>query len=262
MLLDCWLFGEVVKIRRPNILVTLSPAVIPKNVQQEKTPAVIPQNVPVINPCKVSIERLPASRDAGTSKTLTTPKTVSYDMHVRPPPKKVTHQMPGRKRSQVDYSQYNVTDNSPSPPKKKRRVDLKRRLSVGRIAVEKYKTKPPNLPRLVRRRKPTTPNTPVTTSTETQPVVASTSSVKGTVMKPAMQKETDEVINQLLDIDMHPEDNVNNEYDVPLAPNQIQVQPSGTVPKTNNDEQATAPDAEGTNIKLLLLPNCLECLVL
>ena len=83
MLLDCWLFGEVVKIRRPNILVTPSPAVIPKNVQQEKTPAIIPQNVPAINPCKVSIERLPTSRDAGTSKTLTVPKTGSYDMCVR-----------------------------------------------------------------------------------------------------------------------------------------------------------------------------------
>ena len=126
----------------------------------------------------------------------------------------------------MDYSQYNVTDDPPSPPKKKRRVDLKRRPSVGRIDVEKYKTKPLNLPCPVRRRKPTTSNTPVTTSTETQPVESSTSSVKGTVMKPATQKETDEVINQLLDIDMHPEDTVNDEYDVPLAPNQIQVQPS------------------------------------
>ena len=82
VLLDCWSFGKVVKIRRPNIPVTPSPVIIPKNVQQEKTPAVIPQNVPAINPCKVSIEQLPTSRDAGTSKTLTMPKTVSYDMRV------------------------------------------------------------------------------------------------------------------------------------------------------------------------------------
>ena len=128
---------------------------------------------------------------------------------------------------------------------------------MGRIAAEKYKTKPLNLPHPVRRRKPTTPNIPVTMSTETQPVQASTSSVKGTVMKPAKQKETDEVINQLLDIDMHPEDNKNDEYDVPLAPNQIQVQPSGTVQKTNKDEQATTADAEGTNTKPLLLPRVL-----
>ena len=82
VLLDCWSFGEVVKIRRPNIPVTPSSVVIPKNVQQEKPPVVMPQNVPAINPCKVSIEQLPTSRDAGASKTLTTPKTVSYDMCV------------------------------------------------------------------------------------------------------------------------------------------------------------------------------------
>ena len=81
-LLDCWSFGEVIKIRRLNIPGAPSSAVIPKNVQQDKTPAVIPQNVPAINPCKVSIERLPTSKDASTSKTLTTLKTVSYDMHV------------------------------------------------------------------------------------------------------------------------------------------------------------------------------------
>ena len=126
VLLDCWSFGEVVKIRRPNLPVTAPPAVIPKNVQQEKPPVVIPQNVPSINPCKVSIERLSTSKDAGTSKPSTMPKTASYDMRVRPPPKKVTHQTSGRKRSQVDYSQYNVTDDPPSPPKKRRRVDLKR----------------------------------------------------------------------------------------------------------------------------------------
>ena len=85
VLLDCWLFGEVVKIRRPNIPVTPSSTVIPKNVQQDKTPPVIPQNVVAINPCEVSIERLPTSRDTHTDKTPTTPKTpkaTTYDMHV------------------------------------------------------------------------------------------------------------------------------------------------------------------------------------
>ena len=82
VLLDCWSFGEVMTIRRPNIPATPSSAVIPKNVQQDKTPAIIPQNVPAINPCKVSIERLPTSKDAGTSKTLTMPKAVTYDMCV------------------------------------------------------------------------------------------------------------------------------------------------------------------------------------
>ena len=78
---------------------------------------------------------------------------------------------------------------------------------MGRIAAEKYKTIPLNLPRPVRRRRHIIPNTPVTTSIVTQPAEASTSSGKGTVMKPATQKETDEVINQLLDIDM-PQDEV------------------------------------------------------
>ena len=85
VLLDCWSFGKVVKIRRPNIPVTPSSTGIPKNVQQDKTPAVIPQNVVVINPCEVSIERLPTSSDTHTGKTPKTPKTpkaTTYDMHV------------------------------------------------------------------------------------------------------------------------------------------------------------------------------------
>ena len=94
-------------------------------------------------------------------------------------------------------------------------------------------------------------------SIETPPTEASMSSMKGIVMKPAMQMETDEVINQLLDIDVHQEDNKNGEYDVPIAPNQIPVQPVGTVPKTNTDVQATTKDAEDNNIKLLLLPRVL-----
>ena len=126
VLLDFWSFGEVIKIRRSDIPVTPSAAIIPKNIMQDKTPAVIPQNVPVINPCRVSIERLSTPQDAGTTKTAATPGVVSYDMCVRPTPKKVTHRTSGRKRPKVDYSQYDVTDAPPSPPKKKRTVDLKR----------------------------------------------------------------------------------------------------------------------------------------
>ena len=257
VLLDCWSFGEVMKIRRPNIPATPSSAIIPKNVPQDKAPVIIPQNVPVINPCKVTIERLPTSKDAGTSRTSTMPRAVTYDMRVQPTPKKVTHRTSGRKRPQVDYSQYNVTDDPPSPPKKKRRVDLKRQPSAGRIAVEKYRTKPLNLPQLVRRRGPTTPNTPVTMSIVTQPVKASTSSGKGTVMKLATQRETDGVINQLLNIDMHQEENEEGEYDVPLTPDQVHVQPSGILPNVDKVEQAAAPDVEGANIKPLLLPRVL-----
>ena len=58
----------------------------------------------------------------------------------------------------------------------------------------------------------------VMTSIEPPPSEASTSSMKGTVMKPATQMETDEVTNQLLDIDVHQEDNETGEYDVPIVP--------------------------------------------
>ena len=92
---------------------------------------------------------------------------------------------------QVDYSQYSITDDPPSPPKKKRRVDLKRQPSAGRIAADKYKTKPLNLPQLVRRKGYNAANTTVTT----QPSAAGTSTGKGTIMKPATEKETNEVIN-------------------------------------------------------------------
>ena len=76
-------------------------------------------------------------------------------------------------------------------------------------------------------------------------------------MKPATQMETDEVINQLLDIDVQQEDNETGEYDVPIAPNQIPVQSVGTVPEANTDAQTTAKDAEDNNIKPLLLPRVL-----
>ena len=102
----------------------------------------------------------------------------------------------------------------------------------------------------------TTPNTPVTMSTVTQPAEASTSSLKGTVMKPATQKEIDEVINQLLDIDMPQEENQKDEYDVPLALDQVHVQPLGILPNVDKAEQP-APDVAGANIKLLLLPRVL-----
>ena len=127
---------------------------------------------------------------------------------------------------------------------------------MGRIAVEKYKTKPLNLPQPVRGRRHITPNTPVMMSTATQPAEASTSSGKGTVMKPATQRETDEVINQLLDIDMLQEENEKDEYDVPLALDQVHVQPPGIPPNVDKAEQA-APDVEGANIKPLLLPRVL-----
>ena len=88
VLLDCWSFGKVVKIRWPNTSVSASTGVIPKNVMKDKTPAVIPQNVSMISPCSVSVERLATPQDAGTTNTAVTPKAISYDMHARPAPRR------------------------------------------------------------------------------------------------------------------------------------------------------------------------------
>ena len=149
----------------------------------------------------------------------------------------------------MDYSQYNITDDPPSPHKKKRKVDLKRRPSAKRLAAEKYKTKPLNLPHPVRN--------PVMMSIVTPPTKASTSSTKGIVMKPVTQMETDELLNQMLDIDAPQEDNEKGEYDVPIVPNLTPVQPAGRVPKTNTDAQVTTKNTEDNNSKPLLLPRML-----
>ena len=93
----------------------------------------------------------------------------------------------------------------------------------------------------------------------TQPAKASTSSGKGTVMKPATQRETDKVINQLLNIDMHQEENEDDEYDVPLALDQVHVQPLGILSNVDKVKQAATPDIEGANIKPLLLPSVGYC---
>ena len=65
----------------------------------------------------------------------------SYTMRAQPPPKKVTHRTSGRKRMPVNYTQYDISDAPSSPPKKCKKVDLKRK-PKSRIAAEKYKTKP------------------------------------------------------------------------------------------------------------------------
>ena len=102
----------------------------------------------------------------------------------------------------------------------------------------------------------TTTITPVTMSTMIQPTEASTSSDKGIVMKPATQRKTDNVINQLLDIDMPQENEQKYEYEVPLAPAQIHVQPPGNPPNDANAEKAV-PDVAVDDIKLVLLPTVL-----
>ena len=141
VLLDIWLFGEVHKIRKPTITATASTTtvVIPKNV-------VIPLNIPVITgnalktlPCSVSVKRI-ASSTAKSAKRTSCSST--YDMHTCPIPKKVTQCTSGRKCTKVDYSRFdNAMDDPPSPPKKKRTVDLKRKPSATQIAARNFKNK-------------------------------------------------------------------------------------------------------------------------
>ena len=91
----------------------------------------------------------------------------------------------------------------------------------------------------------------------TEPTPTDTSDGKATIMKPATEKETKEVINQLLNIDVPQEDNVADEYNVLLALGQVHVQPTVDPPKDDKIEQIPAPDADDTNIKPLLLPTVL-----
>ena len=74
VLLDCWSFGEVLKIRRPSIpkpvSTPVSTPVMTTNVHRDNAPFVIPQNVVLTNPCEVSIEKLSTQKKVNTSKTL------------------------------------------------------------------------------------------------------------------------------------------------------------------------------------------------
>ena len=152
VLLDIWSFGEVRKIRKPKITVTstVTILVIPKNVASVSGGTVITGNVLKTVPCSIPVKRIsnPVRKASRRSKSTTaTSKSSLYDMRPRPAPKKVTQGTSGRKHTAVDYSQFDVTlDDPPSPPKKKRSVDLKRRPSASRIAAENFKMKPSNTP--------------------------------------------------------------------------------------------------------------------
>ena len=76
-----------------------------------------------------------------------------------------------RKRTVVNYKDFleEFADLPPSPPKRKREVDLKRRPSKSRMAAEKYRksdfaNKPLNVPKPVRRKASTPKSTPGTST--------------------------------------------------------------------------------------------------
>ena len=122
-----------------------------------------------------------------------------YVMRAQPPPKKVTHWTSGRKRQQVDYTQFVTSTDPPSLPKKCRKVDLKRRPSRTWIAAEKYKTKPLGGPRPVRNRSSQSQSTasvpvanPTTMTEDTHP------GTSGIVTMAATKEETQTAIEALL----------------------------------------------------------------
>ena len=68
VLLDCWSFGEVVKIRCPVPAIPTgkpsqkaTPCVIPRNIHPEVKRDVITGNVHKINCCTVTMDRMPTS---------------------------------------------------------------------------------------------------------------------------------------------------------------------------------------------------------
>ena len=132
-----------------------------------------------------------------------------------------------RKRTVIDYKKFleEFADLPPSPPKRKREVDLKRRPSKSRMAADKYRktnfgTKPSNVPKPVCRGNKTPKATP---STDTDKNVLST---QGTITRPATTHETQDAIEALLLLGTmgtpppQPEDNVEvNEVLMPIGVN-------------------------------------------
>ena len=243
VLLDIWSFGEVHKIRKPTITATATTktVVIPKNVATPLNMSVITGNALKTVPCRVPVKRIVSSANKPTKRTTC---SSAYDMRTRPTPKKVTQRTSGRKRTKVDYSQFDLTtDDPPSPPKKKKRtVDLKRKPSATRIAAGKYKNKPSNTPRPVRRR--SSVNAPATTTVTAPKETSAIASTSRTLTTPATQQETADVLKQLSTMDDIPDDDQDDDTTIPIAP-QLQQQPQ-VIPKVEGP-----PD---TDIKPPMLP--------
>ena len=251
VLLDIWSFGEVHKIRKPTITASTSTTtvVIPKNVVTPSNVSVITGNALKTMPCSVSVKKISSSA-AKPAKRSTC--SSAYDMRTHPTPKKVTQCTSGRKRAKVDYSQFDVaTDDPPSPPKKKRTVDLKRKPSSTRIAAGKFKNKPSNTPRPVRQR--SSVSAPATKTVTTPQVSSATASNTRTLTTPATQQETADVLKQLSTMDDIPDDDQDNDATLPIAP-QLQQQPQ-VVPKVKGRldtdiKPPMLPRVIGTAIKM------------
>ena len=165
-------------------------------------------------------------------------------------PKKVTQCTSGRKRTKVDYSQFDFApDDPPSPPKKKHTVDLKRKPSATRIAAGKFKNKPSNTPRPVRHR--SSVSVPATMTVTVPKVTSAIASTSHTLTTPATQEETADVLKQLSTMDNIPDDDHDDDTTIPIAP-QLQQQPQPKVEGRQNTDikPPMLPRVIGTAIKL------------
>ena len=205
VLLDIWSFGEVHKIRKPTITATAtttSGRYTKKCGYHLERVCYNWECTLKTVPCSVPLKRIVSSADRPTKRTTC---SSAYDMRTHPSPKKVTQRTSGRKRAKVDYSQFDLTtDDPPSPPKKKRTVDLKRKPSATRIAAEKFKNKPSNTPRLVRQR--SSASAPATTTVTAPKQTSAIIRTSHTLTTPATQQETADVLKQLSTMDDIPDD--------------------------------------------------------
>ena len=162
-----------------------------------------------------------------------------------------------RKRTIIDYKKFleEYVDEPPSPPKKKREVDLKWKPSKTRIAAEKYSrskffTKPTQLLRPVHRQrgKISSPVASYSVEGQTKNVDTTPDAEKSTV--PATSQETQDAIEALLLLGNPPEqalpDLDENEALMPIAgPQQPNMEPlpcaSPEVNPTNPPETAPRP---------------------
>ena len=219
VLLDCWSFGEVVKIRCLTPTVPREQTgVIPRTTEAK---SIITGNVPKINRCTVSIVKLSTpskKRSRTTTVPSMKPKDTGYSMRAQPAPKKVTHCTSGRRRTVVDYSQFQLDDDPTFPAKKRRHVDLKRKNPAVRMAAEIFKTKPLNKPRPIRSTSAT--STLVMVSAGKLTNVASTSSSTGTIMVKATKQETEDTLKKPADLGGVPDADTkeDNSKLVPLVP--------------------------------------------
>ena len=169
-----------------------------------------------------------------------------------------------RKRTIIDYKKFleEYADEPPSPPKKKKEIDLKRKPSKTRIAAEKYSrsrffTKPTHLPRPVCRRKAKADSPVASGSMEGQIKKANSTTDSKTITVPATSHETQDTIDALLLLGNPPEESVpgleDNEVLMPIAgPQQPNPELLPDVPSEANPPNPPKPPGAGPKPGTLL----------